>query len=264
MKNAISFLTLVALLSVAQAVHGDHNPVIFSQDPLLNPPGGVPVAVISQHDTSVGGFGEIGRAYDNFWFNNGIGATVTDIHWRGAYDMDPNPNSFVDEFELTIWADDGGQPGTGGGDILFTDVVQATETFISQEAGLGGTVWVYDYDADFSVPFAADPATDYWVSIMARLSTPSDDDPFHGWFFAVANAGDGKFVQDFDTETFLGADDFDGVVDPGEGRLIADGDLAFRLTGITIPEPSSVGVWLVLATALGLGMTVRRRYNRAN
>ncbi len=261
MKNAISFLALVTLLSVAHAVYGAHNPVIFSQDPLPDPGGGVPIAALSQNDTSLNGFGEIGRAYDNFWFGSN-GALVTDIHWRGAYDMDPAPDNFVDSFVITIWADVAGEPGTGLGDILSAQTVPSIETFVAIETGLSGDdVYVYDYDADFAVPFVADPVTDYWVSIMANLSTSSFTDPFHGWHFALAGSGDGLFVQDFD----LGP--FNGIVDPGEGRLLGDGDLSFRLTGVVpgvIPEPSSVCVWLVLGTVVGLGMMGRRRRVRAN
>jgi flagellar hook capping protein FlgD/List-Bact-rpt repeat protein len=109
-----------------------------------------------------------GDAYcwDNFTL--GSNSAITEIHWRGGYELHPSGGqSPVYDFEISIYRSITGntQPDLGAGGRLahFSAGGNAGET----PAGSFGGVSMYDYAFTLPSPFQAAAGTTYWVQIEA-------------------------------------------------------------------------------------------------
>jgi hypothetical protein len=177
------------------------------------PYNGVAYSYSSQNDTGPSGLGNFATVYDNFTL--GSSTTVTGVAWTGQY-FNPSPPPSVTAFTIDFWADSSGQPGS----MLASYSISGN----ANETSLDPTNQVFTYSASLS--FAATGGTQYWMSIVPDLSFP----PQWGW--STGTGGDGVAYQDFfGTRYNIGA------------------DLAFTLTGVPVPEPSSLALG-----GLGLGL----------
>lgn len=166
----------------------------------------------SQNDP--GGNGAFAKVYDNFTL--AAKTLITDVHWVGGY-FNPVSQGPITSFLVQIWSDVGG-PGAA----LMADSQGgvANETLISAAT--------YSYDIDLTTAFVAEANTTYWLSIQPTLVFP----PQWGW--AQGTGGDDVAYQDI-----FG------------NRNLLQLDLAFSLTGTTVPQPASLAlVGLALAGLL--------------
>ena len=132
-----TFLALGATLAHTSAVKAA-NPTIYNQ------PSDFPIGngFASQNDTTFGNFATV---YDNFSFDTPH--LITDVHWQGLY-FDPHMQGNITGFNLSIFDDNAGQPGT----LAFSEFINGTagETFV------GNTGFpTYDYSTDLAIAFLA-------------------------------------------------------------------------------------------------------------
>jgi hypothetical protein len=136
----------------------------------------------SQDDTSVGGSGNFGTAYDNFTLT--AGATVSKIDWTGGF-FNPSQHATIDGFVISIYANASGVPGAS----LYSETISgnAGETFVH----VANNNPIYNYTA--SADFTASAGVEYWLSIV-----PMTDGAFPQWGWQEGSGGDGSSYQVFD------------------------------------------------------------------
>lgn len=180
-------------------------------------------AYASQNDP--GANGSFAKVYDNF--SLGAAASITDVHWTGAYFG--GSAGTITKFLIEFWADS----ATGPSSLLYTADINgaaANETVVSG--------FVYSYDVVLASAFQAAAGTTYWLSIQPTMTFP----PQWGW--AESNVGDNLSYQSFF-----------GTIRPLET------DMAFGLTSTTpsdVPEPGG----LALAGLALLGLFAASRAKR--
>ena len=185
------------------------------------------------------------RSFDNFTVGS-YGAKVERVSWSGFWlDLSnpvpaPAPDPDVLSWEIAFYADDAGVPGTQ----LFFESLNASDaasTFLGTSVfGASGfyNVSAYRYSVDLTTPFAASPATTYWISVLSRSSSY-----YPAWTLYGATGGDDETYQQ--------------QLGPALSILNTNTvprDRAFVLEG-TVPEPSTM---LVCAAGLALLTTFRR------
>lgn len=217
--NALYLAFVMVFLggSVLSQVQAD--PVIYSQ-PSDFPAGGIFFSINDTSQTNLDA-----TVFDNFTLLTT--ASVTDVHWQGAYLLGESPGD-ITAFTITFWSDNGGQPGNA----LLTEsfLGNANETPIGND---NGGIPTFNYAVDLTTPFQATGGTQYWLSIVPDLAFP----PVWGWH--TGTGGDGiAFIN------FLGAPSF------------LTSDLAFDLTG-TVPEPGSLSL-----ISLGIVGLIAHRWRR--
>jgi hypothetical protein len=205
----------LAILAPFQAAQAS---VIFNQT--ANFPGGGVTA--SQNDPI--SFGNFATVYDNFSFSSDN--LVDGIDWVGGY-FGGGPAA-ISSFALSIFDDNGGQPGS----LLFSETItgDAGETFIG-----GNTIITYSYSASLTSSFLAQGGETYWLAIVPTLGFP----PQWGWY--TSSEGDGVSYQDF-----LG------------NRSQLGEDFAFSLAGEPVPEPSAM-LGLLSLGLLGIGSKLKQK-----
>lgn len=203
---------LTALLLGVAALQAQADPVIYSQPYDGNAGGGF----ASQNDTVPGGFGNFATVYDNFTFPNPH--NITDVHWTGIY-FNSGHTSDVTGFTIQFWSDNAGEPGVSL--ASYSIVGTANQTSLGSD--------VFSYDTILSSAFQAQAGIQYWLSVVPDLGFP----PQWGWLGGTG--GDGLAYQDF-----LGS------------RSSVSPDRAFQLTGTGVPEPATLGLFLVALPAFRL------------
>jgi len=205
--------------------------VIYSQEPL---DGGF--AIVSDFLF----FGE--QELDDFVLDAG-GATITDVHWWGAYGGDPDPTE-SDEFTVRFFEESEAASGVPSGTYLYEYVTGAADrtatamTTPGYGAHDGGVV--YEYMFFLPTPIALDGDTNYYLSIV------NDSESLWGWLQGEDLAG-GHWYRTGDPA-------YTGTWAPsGIG-----GDFAFELTGTPIPEPAT----LLILGGLGAGLAGARKLRR--
>lgn len=163
---------------------------------------------------------------------------ITDVHWGGGFwqGMEPAPG---EPFNIYFYADDGtGNAPTGGPDDPSDTAVAAYEGVLPVETDLGD--WYYSYELELPTPFVAENDVKYWIAIQAEFVYP----PMWG----IADS-----LDSWGATAKMG---FPMLDDPYWSELPEPSDVAFRLTGYRVPEPTSLA-------AFGLGclmlLTGRRR-----
>jgi hypothetical protein len=169
------------------------------------------------------------------------GLAVTDIHWWGSYLFNARGSKPIDQFEVSIYAND---VGTGlPGQLLHREAFG----FPSVGEVLAGTDAngedVYKYTVYLKDPFEQTAGEVYWLSIVA-LTEGTTRWPMWGWHTAVTTdieqllQGSAQTTKDPTQDSTLGGK----AENPWQD---AQYEMAFELT--TIPEPSIVAL-------VGLGL----------
>lgn len=150
-------------------------------------------------------------------------ATITDIHWWGAYAQSNTPG--VDDFTIRIYGDNGGSPNLTSLFELTNLTVSRVDSNLNIPTQTSADVYFYSVDI---APIALTPNTTYWISIINDTTSDTNDD----WYWA-------------DSVEFFGNARY-RLVDGGAWSA-ASYDSAFYLTGPVVPEPASL-------TMVGLGL----------
>ncbi len=160
--------------------------------------------------------------------------TVTGINWSGLYSAsfgggDGAVAAADDNFQIRIYSDSGGSPGS----LLQTFAVgnAVNRTLGINRAFSGTTIQSFDYSAEIN--FVFNGGVTHWLSILNNTAGDGDD-----FYQSVVSPGGNAF----------------GDLNPNDGVFLSQGfELDFQLT--TVPEPSSIGI-----LALGLmGLLTRRK-----
>jgi hypothetical protein len=179
-------------------------------------------AYASQNDSTIGGFGDFAKAYDDFTLDSAT--AIGKVKWYGEFfSGEPAP---ISNFLIQFWSDNSGPNAE-----LFSETIlgNADETFVEKI----GNFNLYKYGMDLSLPFKALAGTTYWLSIQPTLDYP----PQWGWY--QGKGGDGVAYQDFF----------------GENGAIPK-DLAFSLA--SVPEPITI---LLLSFGL-IGLMLTKQYRQ--
>ncbi len=161
------------------------------------------------------------RIADNFVL--GSSATIGSVDYWGVYF--PN-NIQSDSFQIDIYADAFGQPGT----LLYSGAPSALVAVDSGVDAFG--VDVYEYTATLATPFAAGAGIQYWIGITNATNLGSS------WGWVTANGVDSNGSYSLDAG--------------GTWNQLGSSS-AFRLN--EVPAPASFG----LVGLAGLGALRRRR-----
>jgi hypothetical protein len=194
---------------------------LANADLLYDQPANSPGGLASQNAPNLGG--PLYTAFDDFTLTTG--ALISGVQWQGAY-SNPATQGTITQFELIFWSDNAGLPGTA---LRTIDIAgNAGETFAGSPSGFLD----YNYAANLSTPFQVDANTRYWLSIQPTANLPPQ------WFWRYGSGGDGQSAQII------------FAVSPNP--VSVPQDLAFSLTGSSVPEPSSlvlggIGTLIVLA-----------------
>ena len=212
---------------------------------------------------------DLAKAYDNFTITGTY--NLTGIEWSGIF-AEPIPGAAGPDdsgtsvetiaWAVEIWGDDGGAPDLASGSLPGLEWV-FQGGIVPGSSGLGGSpggsqvISVtsngdvspataatvgggdgYDYVAEFDTVVL--PPGDYWISIISEQTFNS---PFPlvdpEWQWAFGSGGDGAF---YEQDRTLGIDE-----------LATNGlDLAFKLNGTLVPEPSGLLLGLLGFGTLGL------------
>ena len=161
---------------------------------------------------------------------------VTDVHWEGGFfGGNPTPG----DFRVMFYADAGGMPTGGPNDPTGTAL--AVYDLAYDDVNETPNAQGFEYYADLPEPFVADANTTYWIAIQWVAFFPPS------WGISKSDTMQGTPVMmGF---PLLGNDYWTpGRIPYGDER-----DMAFKLTGVPIPEPASLTL-----LALG-GLLLRRR-----
>jgi hypothetical protein len=115
-------------------------------------------AYASQNDSTIGGFGDFAKAYDDFTLDSAT--AIGKVKWYGEFFRgEPTP---ISNFLIQFWSDNSGPNAE-----LFSETIlgNADETFVEKI----GNFNLYKYGMDLSLPFKALAGTTYWLSIQPTL-----------------------------------------------------------------------------------------------
>lgn len=171
----------------------------------------------------------VGTAFDNFILTKP--ATIANVSWSG----DHYPDTPIGSFTLTFYSDLSGSAGTA----LLSQSIPGNAS--EKRRSFSDPYETSDYAVDLPTPFNAAAGTRYWLSIVD--DTPSGN-PYGNrqWWWDPGVSGDRHCYYNY----------FGKRYDLGN-------DLAFSLSTTAlhpIPEPGSLAL---LAVALPLTLTIRRR-----
>lgn len=165
------------------------------------------------------------------------GSTITDVHWWGAYFFGNTPTA-PDNFTIRVFVDSSGVPAVNPLAERAVGNVGRNDT----GADIGSDVYEYSATID---PIVLDANATYWLSIVNNTSADVDD----LWYWPVKSSIGNGATRDADGIGWTGSVPFPNP------------EMAFRLTGTIVPEPST----LVLAVSgvIGLiGLAGRQRMVR--
>jgi len=208
MRN--TYLAAIAGLSLAVSAFDTHATIVYEQVP--------------GDDTVFAAFSSVldrYRAADDFTLPTK--QRITGLTWWGVVNHDGRPIDITSDFEITIYADEGGKPGA--------PILQSSQGVLSlsYEGVSSFPAPVYHYVYTLDKPFSAEADTTYWLSIFNRKP-----DVVWWWLGSRELTGNG-FWQ-------MTADSFQWRIS-GWGSE----DLSFQLA---VPEPAALS--LMVAGALML------------
>ena len=145
---------------------------------------------------------------------------ITGVQWTGVYLGSQQTAPAADHFTVSIFANAAGSPD-GGAMLASFNVGNAVSR---QDSGIDlfAVTNIYNYEAAINYTFAA--GTTYWVAISTDTSDDAEDNFF---WTSQLNQGNHHFSQDNGATWAAGSN-------PNGSRH------DFRLSGVPIPEPSSM------------------------
>jgi len=177
------------------------------------------------------GYGQ--QELDDFVLDPG-GATITDIHWWGAYGDAPDPTT--DDFTIRFFTDVAGDPNSA----FFHEVNVGSVTRAA--TGMTASAWgdhdggvVYEYSVDLPASISLGGGTTFYVSIL------NDTDSQWGW------------LEDGSQSHWFRGSDGSSWLSSGRGT-----NFAFELTGAPIPEPTT----MLMLGGLGAGLASARKLRK--
>ena len=179
----------------------------------------------SQND--VGNFGNFAATYDDFTLSTA--ANLTEVDVVGGF-FNPPTAGAISQFTLTLYADNGGVPGSA----IASGIFGGTGTYLGSQGGFP----TYSYAFTF-LPYGVGAGT-YWVSAVPDLGFPPQ------WGSATSGQGNGNAYQ-----CFFGA-----------CNTLSGTNLAFTVYGDAtggVPEPATWSLMLMGFGGLGAAMRSRRK-----
>jgi hypothetical protein len=136
-----------------------------------------------------------GDAYCWDSFSLGSNTAITEVHWRGGYELYPSGGQApVYDFEVSIYRSSGGnnQPDMGTGGRLARWYVGGNAS--ESPAGSFGGVAMYDYAFTLPSPFQAVAGVTYWLHVEASQNITY---PYYAadWGFAVATGANNSHFR---------------------------------------------------------------------
>ena len=196
---------------------------------------------IDSHMDSTDGWGR--QCLDNITLEQT--EKITGLGWQGLYhDDSSNPTNYsaspnTDEWQFSVWSDDEGKPG----ELLFTDTRPNEEIETTFKGHNGGPTDAkfYDFKMDFTKPFIANAATNYWVSILAIASSRR---PIFSW--TAGSIGERTLIPDFSGHTRQ------HQINTGKLYREWPGERAMTLYGVPINDADNDGMEDAWEAAHGL------------
>jgi hypothetical protein len=164
-------------------------------------------------NTSLSSWNDSGSYWDCFDdFTLSGGGVVNQVGWSGL----GGSGITLNDFSVIFYSDDNGLPGTLLASNNIPDYANQTPSGSDYEGHI-----LYNYSGTLAAPFSAAPGTEYFLSVHA----------YTGFTWQASSVGNNGGMQEAD------------------GTPDSSGNFAFTLEGSAVPEPGTITLGLIGASA---------------